>query len=524
MIVSHRCLIYATMAGRKTVLWAVAALFVSTVLLFAAAMYRAETARNLGHVPTLFAKTNTTELQRFSSSSAGFVRIIVQECCRTDFIPLQVRLFDKFLSERYELYIVDGSHTKEISQGLESISKTHPTTRYLRCSKLNLHGCYTESYRKLVVPYLGFVVFANSDMFLWRQFSVKSYLSSWGACFAGVVETHAKIGEYIHPGLQILDTYCLPEDFATTILWDIEPGGDVGSMTRHFFRDHPEFRMHPMTWSRNLDLSSMFHLRLIPKEMYDMVMHETTAKWGMRSDFYLENFAIFHPRGGSLWEGTDASKKVLTTKMQMLLPFLESRLRDAPLTWSTMAASTTKPIHDLKKHMHEWVPYSIEEAEPEAKTSIIKAGPEAYTGKQETREGLEPQESIANGSQSIKTAYVSGSHYASQTKEEWMKILYQRADKYKEEVLQAENLSRKHGKKSLPPALQKRNLGQPPPNYDPALFQQSHVYFWKYVYKAPIIHLPLEIAQSALANGTGQSHMPRGQNAPRGEKKVENTV
>ena len=281
------------------------------------------------------------------------VRIIVQECCRSDLVPLQLRLFNKFLIERYELFIVGGGKNAQVSQELALLSKQHANVQFLECGK-SLAECYTISYRQLVVSFRGLVMFANSDMFLWRAFSLKQYLGAWNASFAGLIETHGRNGDYIHPGLQLLNTLMLPEDFAKTVMWDLESGGDVGSMTRRYLDGHPQFRMHAMTWSRNFDLSTVYHLRLIPKEMLDLFRREKEFHpESLVSDLYLENFAILHPRGASGWGGD------VNAKMQRVKVFLEARLRDAPLTWSTMSAATTKPISQLMVHVQQWTPYTL---------------------------------------------------------------------------------------------------------------------------------------------------------------------
>lgn len=392
------------------------------------------------------------------------VRIIVQECCHDDLVDLQIALFDKFLYESYELILVVSSENATLRQSLRAKASRLNFT-YSECPAKDLPSCYDFSYRTWVSSFSGLVMFANDDMFMWRPFSVRQYKNKWHFDVAAMVETHN--GEYLHPGLHILDTTTLPKD-VKNMVWGC---CDVGGQTIEWMRNHPAVRLHPLMWSRNMQPDTLAALRLIPMELAAL-LNDNHKRFNIAADLYLENFAILHPRGSSNWQGYTAEQN--NDRMAAVKNFLCDVLENSSsLTWSDRGASTEKAhISELMKHAAAWPANTIEPFDVSSDHSKS-----LFDGVRSGNVQLLAS-SLATTSGDVVTA-TPGSPSPS-----WLELLFAEADRIKALI---ENRKRaiQSEKLPLPPDDPPRtNVDLTPPRYDKDQYLASTVYYWKYIYNS----------------------------------------
>ncbi len=275
-------------------------------------------------------QNNTFDKNILEVTTMKPVRIIIQECCRTDLIELQLKLFEKFLTDPvFELFLVLSKSTMNSKIGETLTKYSHEMGFIIKyCPEDSLAACYDFSYRNLL-PKNGYVMFANSDMFLWRPFSVNNYMKQSKCPISAIYEIHDDI-YHLHPGLHILEPSRIPD--ISKISWE-KKGSDTGGATRFWIEEHPNICIHPMIWSRGSDLGTLSNLRLIPIELERLIKNE---KGKLNSDLYLNGFEVLHPRGGSNWQG-DSSENI-ENKFKMHMDFLRSRLGNSHLTWSSIGS------------------------------------------------------------------------------------------------------------------------------------------------------------------------------------------
>lgn len=275
----------------------------------------------------------------------------------------------------------------------------------------------------------GYVMFANSDMFLWKSFSVSEYMGRTSCSIAGIMEIHQSL-VFLHPSFHIIDPVRTPD--VRDIRWDYA-GSDVGGATRFWLQTHPSACVHPMMWSRHIDVTSLAKLRLVPLELKQLLDKE---KGQLSSDLYLEAFQILHLRGGSNWQKEAVG--ALETKFKQYFEFLTARLENKPLTWSKEASVVLAGGPPIASKNVVYGPTEI----------VLK-----QEGNRRTRKG-----------------------------EGWLDKLFEETDAVKAAV--ATKKARLDGEKLPlpPPARARTNLQLAPPRYDHSFYVNSTVYYWKYVY------------------------------------------
>lgn len=366
------------------------------------------------------------------------VRIIIQECCRTDLIELQLNLFKKFLDDPFELFLV-VSHSASKSEIGETLSKYSKEMGFTikNCPEDSLSSCYDFSYKNLL-PENGYAMFANSDMFLWRHFSINSYMRSAKCPISALYEVHGGI-QHLHPGLHIIEPHRLPD--IQKMSWEKDKS-DVGGATRFWISNHDDICVHPMIWSRYTDLETIKNLRLIPMELFLLLNNE---KGKLKSDLYLNGFEILHPRGGSNWQGDDSN--VTNNKFKMYIDFLNSLLKNSHTTWSPSGSMAIVGREESSISVPNFLL---------SKTSLCYG--------------------VGNDGNNVEKN--SKNLYSSNTT--WLSLLFEEADRLKEQI---EIKKRLLSGTVLPlpqPAPPRSNLDLSP--YEQKYYKTSTIYYWKYIF------------------------------------------
>ena len=103
-------------------------------------------------------------------------------------------------------------------------------------------------------------------------------------------------------------------------------------------KDHPSVKLHPMVWTRDMDLDTLAALRLIPMELATLLKKGRNSSYW--PDCFLENFSIIHARGSTTY--AMAAPVQHAERIHDMWDFLHKRLQDRPLTWSDRGATTGK--------------------------------------------------------------------------------------------------------------------------------------------------------------------------------------
>lgn len=89
-----------------------------------------------------------------AAPTAKTVRIIVNECCRSDLIELQYKLFDRFLLDDFEIYVVLSADAAKSSIASELQTKANTLGfKIVNCPANELAVCYNFCYDHLVFGY-----------------------------------------------------------------------------------------------------------------------------------------------------------------------------------------------------------------------------------------------------------------------------------------------------------------------------------------------------------------------------------
>lgn len=279
---------------------------------------------------------------------SSHVTVVIQECTRDDLVELQYLSFEAFLEDDFSYNVVVCESPKSSLVALKNLTTVFLRLNVLSCPTLSLNDCYDFSYRHFVngkkeseMLEGQYFMFANSDMFLWKRFSVHHYLQDKKADVSSVVETHSG-PYYIHPGLVLLNAQKVAGRFASN--WQSERGDTGGGTAKYLASLTSDFSMafRPMLWSRFFDFKVLRDLRLIPIELFDILesekAHCPSPKGCLSSDLYTDDFAIIHPRGSSNWQKEEG----LQIRLQKIKNFIQSRIAGGSLTWSTSGSTTTE--------------------------------------------------------------------------------------------------------------------------------------------------------------------------------------
>jgi hypothetical protein len=413
----------------------------------------------------------------FGSAFSSHVTVVVQECTREDLVELQYLSFEAFLEDDFTYNVVVCDSSTSALRALEKLTSKFLRFKVVSCPSLLLTDCYDFSYRHFVNELKEsetleghYFMFANSDMFLWKRFSIHHYLQDKKADVSSVVETHSG-PYYIHPGLVLLNAQKVAGRFASN--WQ-SVKADTGEGTANYLASlSTDFSVNfsPILWSRFFDFKVLRDLRLIPLELFDILESEKAQcpplKGCLTSDLYLDDFAIIHPRGSSNWQKEEG----LQIRIQKIKKFIQSRIAGGSLTWSTSGSTTTENTRlELFSGMYQQrVGNALQYTPFFSKEKIMKSAPV-----------------ITSPPSKTYPADVSASDL-SDDDHSWLLKLYQRADDLnKSDVFpKIKSLLSRGTRLPLPSpdsAKVRSNEHLHPPRYDHALFLKSKVYYWNFVY------------------------------------------
>lgn len=176
-------------------------------------------------------------------------KLIVCVYNQPDFIRLQYKSLSKFLQQSFTMCVCDDSLDKEISNEIKKVCEIN-NIEYLR-APYN-HSGDPSSRHSAALNYAlnntdknGFKFFGllDSDLFLLSKLDIEKLLSH------SEIATRTQHNSglcYFSPMLCIWKAETKLQDFT----WEFIPGGDTGSSTHNFHKEHPEFKVNNFSQGR----------------------------------------------------------------------------------------------------------------------------------------------------------------------------------------------------------------------------------------------------------------------------------
>lgn len=246
--------------------------------------------------------------------------VITHAYNRPDFIEMQHKSFKKFLKESYRFIVFNDASERSVRKEIRKVCRRLGLTcigirpslhlkPYLerlpgetlddtavRCADAVQYSLNTLGFR-----YKGKVMIIDSDMFLVRDFSARTYLDGYD--MAGLPQSRSNV-DYLWNGLVMFDMMTLPDKGSINFNCGRVNGiaVDVGGHLYHYFKKNPQVRV------RAIDHAT-FDRNELP--LYDRKTLEAMGFDGLTVSFLLKGPApvefladrtFLHYRGGTDWD------------------------------------------------------------------------------------------------------------------------------------------------------------------------------------------------------------------------------
>jgi len=243
---------------------------------------------------------------------------------RPEFIEWQVRTFAKFLTDSYELNILNNGSSPELAARIasecERLCVKHHRVENPRYDDPNmacahpLQWCWNTIIPKTDYDY---IVIIDSDMFLLQEFSIIDYLKGFDIA---AVKQRRGDAKYIWPGLMFINRTTLPDQPSVSFMYGIVAGSrvDPGGYFHHYFLKHPEVKLRNILHTSHIH-SKNNNLSVIPRELRDSYDEEFCLE--------LYEHSFLHYGRSSNWDNMDATYHIRKTKF--VQSFIDRRLSDA---------------------------------------------------------------------------------------------------------------------------------------------------------------------------------------------------
>jgi FkbM family methyltransferase len=404
-------------------------------------------------------KTIPVTIPKSKNSSVSFI-VQLHTLETLDLVRIQLENIRRFLPKE-----IDFEYHAVISKELNTLGslkfpKTLAGTTKHECPVSKLTDCMNHAFRH-IIPTLttNMVIHLNIDMFLIKKWNPFRYLALLGyPDIIAVIEDHANIPPYLHPGLVVLNMSPSLIKKLETISFDYYPAGDVGSMTSIFMQKHPDIRVKPMVWSRHFEMDKLVGRGVVSSEtnaFIKLFLQETgetmSPVTGRGPDVYTRDFAWLHFRDISCWSGCSPQKKQFIqhdmvefiSKLHPSEPSGVQPLKEADFDCWGCATTTTGRMPRLD------VNGMFNPSSNRAKdTSIV-----------------------------LRVLDFSKNTMKSDT---WMESLYKKADEIATLVASRRTTSLLQLPKEKPPP--RTNLALLPPRYSTPEYKRDTSYYWRYIY------------------------------------------
>jgi len=261
------------------------------------------------------------------------VLILTHAYNRPEFIAIQHKTFQKFLSDDYEYVVFNDARTQDMATQIETachevgvrcirIPQEIHTQPYLpRLPKDNFHRPNIRhanntqySFDVLAFDHDGIVLVIDSDMFLVRPLNITEYMEDKDV--SALIKTSNATVWYLCPALSFFHMNKLPNKRSLNFncgLIDNKVSVDSGGWTYYYFRDNPGLRVAAVDahWSYNLYLGNSDIHKPVDHKTPDHIKIEKYTRLGFNEkeilfflkkpdtfEYYLDKH-FFHYHAGS---------------------------------------------------------------------------------------------------------------------------------------------------------------------------------------------------------------------------------